>query len=108
MKKDISALQLAHQAATEALNDKLKQYDTKLQESRLNMDGEIKKIEGDMKEALKELKDTYEKRMSQMEKKRLATLERKVTFHDEKLKESESFANDINRRFSDKLEDISK
>lgn len=103
-------MSLSELASTQSQNlqDQIAKISTQALESQKLSSDKVSQIESEMKQAILNLKSVYEKRMNSLEKKKILNLERKVTFHEEKLKESESFCKNLNSKMSEKYLELSK
>lgn len=78
----------------------------KLDESQKYSADNFLKFQNDFKLQIEKLKEDYQQRMKNFETKKFMKLERKVSFHEERLKESESITNNLKHKISEKFETL--
>lgn len=78
----------------------------KLDESQKYSTENLQKLQNDFKLQIERLKEEYQQRMKNFELKKFMNLEKKVSFQEERLKESESTTNNLKRKISEKFETL--
>lgn len=84
----------------------MKLMQAKLDESQKYSTENLQKLQNDFKLQIERLKEEYQQRMKNFELKKFMNLEKKVSFQEERLKESESTTNNLKRKISEKFETL--
>jgi hypothetical protein len=84
----------------------MKLMQAKLDESQKYSTENLQKLQNDFKIQIEKLKEEYQQRMKNFELKKFMNLEKKVSFQEERLKESESTTNNLKRKISEKFETL--